>query len=126
MDNVNVLLNQHLKSSYFVPMQVRWAESSLRNGFGLKFLHRFFNVPFLTLQRNSLEQQLQQNRLEIRATQVKLNNVRTSQLLHHPGHGWVVASFAYYVVMTLCLFQGALYLIYFYNFLGLTKMLISR
>jgi hypothetical protein len=49
---------------------VRWGETSLRNGFGLKFLHKFFNIPFLTLQRQSLLQQLELNRLEIEATQV--------------------------------------------------------
>ena len=30
--------------------QVRYAESSMRNGFGLKYLHMFFNLPFLQLQ----------------------------------------------------------------------------
>lgn len=32
-------------SSYF-----RYAESSMKNSFGLKYLHRFFNIPFLQLQ----------------------------------------------------------------------------
>ena len=54
-------------------LQVRWGESSLRNGFGLKFLHRFFNVPFLTLQRQSLLQQLEVNRRDILATQEELD-----------------------------------------------------
>ena len=38
--------------------EVRWAESSLRNGFGLKFLHNFFNIPFLTLQRQVIVSRL--------------------------------------------------------------------
>ena len=29
---------------------VHYAESSMKNGFGLKYLHRFFNIPFLQLQ----------------------------------------------------------------------------
>lgn len=32
-------------SSYF-----RYAESSMKNSFGLKYLHKFFNIPFLQLQ----------------------------------------------------------------------------
>lgn len=34
-----------LGSSYF-----RYAESSMKNSFGLKYLHKFFNIPFLQLQ----------------------------------------------------------------------------
>ena len=30
--------------------QVRYAESSMRNAFGLKYIHKFFNLPFLQLQ----------------------------------------------------------------------------
>lgn len=29
---------------------IHYAESSMKNGFGLKYLHRFFNIPFLQLQ----------------------------------------------------------------------------
>lgn len=30
--------------------QIRYAESSMRNAFGLKYIHKFFNLPFLQLQ----------------------------------------------------------------------------
>jgi len=55
------------------PAEIRWGESSLRNGFGLKFLHKFFNVPFLTLQRQSILQQLEVNTRDILATQQELD-----------------------------------------------------
>ncbi|XP_014214338.1 rab-like protein 6 [Copidosoma floridanum] len=44
--------------------QVRYAESSMRNGFGLKLLHKFFNLPFLQLQKETLLQQLETNKEE--------------------------------------------------------------
>jgi len=53
--------------------EIRWAECSLRNGFGLKLIHRFFNVPFLTLQRQSLLRQLEVNSRDIKATQEELD-----------------------------------------------------
>lgn len=40
----------------------------MRNGFGLKLLHKFFNLPFLQLQRVSLLQQLERNKTEIDLT----------------------------------------------------------
>ncbi|KAF5287675.1 hypothetical protein FQA39_LY15775 [Lamprigera yunnana] len=48
--------------------QVRYAESSMRNGFGLKLLHKFFNLPFLQLQKETLLRQLERNEEETRAT----------------------------------------------------------
>ncbi len=53
--------------------EVRYAESSMRNGFGLKFLHRFLNLPFLTLQRESLLGQIETNKREMLATTQELD-----------------------------------------------------
>uniref|UniRef100_A0A672Z7L0 RAB, member RAS oncogene family-like 6b n=1 Tax=Sphaeramia orbicularis TaxID=375764 RepID=A0A672Z7L0_9TELE len=56
-------LNRPMGSSY-----IHYAESSMKNGFGLKYLHRFFNIPFLQLQRETLLRQLETNQLDMDAT----------------------------------------------------------
>ncbi|XP_036368144.1 rab-like protein 6 isoform X2 [Octopus sinensis] len=53
--------------------QIRYAESSMRNGYGLKYLHKFFNLPFLQLQRVTLLKQLEINSEDIRSTIEELN-----------------------------------------------------
>lgn len=53
--------------------QTLYAESSMRNGFGLKFLHKFLNLPFLTLQKQSLLKQLETNEREMIATLQELD-----------------------------------------------------
>ncbi|XP_076045318.1 rab-like protein 6 [Oratosquilla oratoria] len=58
---------------------VRFAESSMRNGFGLKLLHKFFNLPFLHLQRQTLLQQLETNSAEIGATLQELELYQESE-----------------------------------------------
>ena len=47
---------------------MRYAETSMRNGFGLKLLHKFFNLPFLQLQRETLLKQIETNEGETRLT----------------------------------------------------------
>lgn len=53
--------------------QIRYAESSMRNGFGLKYLHKFLNLPFLQLQRETLLAQLETNSNETTATVAELD-----------------------------------------------------
>jgi len=52
--------------------QVRYAEASMRNGFGLKYMHKFFNLPFVHLQRQTLLQQLAINKQEVSAVEEEL------------------------------------------------------
>ncbi len=55
------------------------AEASMKNGFGLKYLHTFFNVPFLQLQRETLLRQLETNNLETSATLDELDMRKESE-----------------------------------------------
>uniref|UniRef100_A0A1I8IXS7 Rab-like protein 6 n=1 Tax=Macrostomum lignano TaxID=282301 RepID=A0A1I8IXS7_9PLAT len=51
----------------------RYAESSMRNGYGLKYIHRFLNLPFLHLQRLSLMAQLKTNEEDMEAVILELD-----------------------------------------------------
>jgi len=53
--------------------EVRYCEASMRNGFGLKLIHKFFNLPFLQLQRETLLKQLETNNEETSLTIQELN-----------------------------------------------------
>uniref|UniRef100_A0A8C5PNS9 RAB, member RAS oncogene family like 6 n=1 Tax=Leptobrachium leishanense TaxID=445787 RepID=A0A8C5PNS9_9ANUR len=61
-------LNRRPGSSY-----IHYAESSMKNSFGLTYLHEFFNIPFLQLQRETLSWQLETNQLDIDATLEELS-----------------------------------------------------
>ena len=62
-----------LKPDLYRDAPVRYAESSMSNGFGLKFLHKWFNLPFLQLQRETLLPQLDTNEKEIDITTQELD-----------------------------------------------------
>lgn len=57
---------------------LRYAESSMRNGFGLRLLHTFFNIPFLKLQRQTLLNQLTVNDQEIHDAHKELDEFEVS------------------------------------------------
>lgn len=73
--DLNIIKNYNVFFSTFSSRsaQVRHTESSMRNGFGLKLLHKFFNLPFLQLQRETLLRQLERNEIETNATVQELD-----------------------------------------------------
>lgn len=49
-------------SLYFSrPAEVLYGESSMRNGFGLRLLHKFLGLPFLRLQKVTLQSLMERN-----------------------------------------------------------------
>lgn len=73
---------------------IRYTESSMRNGYGLKFLHKFFNLPFLQLQRGTLLRQLETNTAEIDATIQELDLYQESDDANYDMYGYFVFMFA--------------------------------
>lgn len=57
---------------------IRYCETSMRNGFGLKYIYQFLNVPFLQLQRESLLQQLQINARDMDTTLEQIDSFYNS------------------------------------------------
>jgi hypothetical protein len=53
--------------------QIFYAESSMRNGFRSKLLNKFFNLPFLQLQRKTLLGHLDTNEHKIQLTTQELD-----------------------------------------------------
>lgn len=58
---------------------IRYAECSMKNGFGLMHLHKFLSIPFLQLQQETLLQQLQVNREQTLAALEELDAARGSE-----------------------------------------------
>ncbi|XP_028038750.1 rab-like protein 6 isoform X2 [Bombyx mandarina] len=58
---------------------VRYAESSMRNGFGLRLLHKFLSIPFLRLQKTSLLEQLQRNQRDMEEIEQELDEYQNSE-----------------------------------------------
>ncbi|XP_064649381.1 rab-like protein 6 isoform X2 [Lineus longissimus] len=70
-EKVRYFVEESIKSGQFPA--IRYAEASMRNGFGLKYIHKFFNLPFLTLQRETLLKQLETNSRDIECTMEELD-----------------------------------------------------
>lgn len=58
---------------------VHYAETSMKNGFGLKYIHKFLNLPFLLLQRETLMKQLQVNAEDTESTLEELQIHKESE-----------------------------------------------
>ncbi|XP_014370619.2 rab-like protein 6 [Papilio machaon] len=71
----------HAKLTRTAP--VRYAESSMRNGFGLRLLHKFLSVPFLRLQKTSLLEQLQRNQRDMEDVEKELDEFQNSDEAHY-------------------------------------------
>lgn len=57
---------------------VMYTESSMKNGFGLKLIEKFFNIPFLKLQETTLLKQLEINRYDYMSTKEELEIMQDS------------------------------------------------
>ncbi|XP_075226259.1 rab-like protein 6 isoform X2 [Lycorma delicatula] len=59
--------------------QIRYTESSMSNGFGLKYIHKFFCLPFLQLQHVTLVGLLERNKIESEITVHELDLYQQSE-----------------------------------------------
>ena len=60
------------------PTEIIYSESSMRNGFGLRLLHKFLGIPFLYLQRATLEAALKKNESESEICRFEVNEFNVS------------------------------------------------
>ncbi|KAK9701736.1 hypothetical protein K7432_011591, partial [Basidiobolus ranarum] len=76
-DIINLIAKFNLKRKQkegSSPNVIRYVESSLRNGQGLKYIYKFFGVPFLTLQKEVLKKQIEQKEEEMGKLLSELDN----------------------------------------------------
>uniref|UniRef100_A0A6G1SBK7 Rab-like protein 1 n=1 Tax=Aceria tosichella TaxID=561515 RepID=A0A6G1SBK7_9ACAR len=57
---------------------VMYTEASMKNGFGIRLIEKFFNIPFLKLQEASLLKQLELNRQDYMTTKEELSLMEES------------------------------------------------
>lgn len=60
--------------------EVLYGESSMRNGFGLRFLHKFLSLPFLQLQRETLTALLTRNKRDTEVCSLELAEYLVSEI----------------------------------------------
>lgn len=66
--------------------EVLYGESSMRNGFGLRLLHKFLSLPFLQLQRETLNALLARNRRDTEVSSLELAQFLVSWQINNLGN----------------------------------------
>eukprot|EP01135_Chromosphaera_perkinsii_P005348 Nk52_evm29s343 gene=Nk52_evmTU29s343 len=59
---------------------IHWIETSMVNGFGLRYIYKFFDLPFLKLQKETLQRQLEINERDLATTFEELSIMASSEL----------------------------------------------
>lgn len=75
---IDSILQKDIETGVTRTGQIRHSEASMRNGFGLRYLYKFFNLPYLHLQRETLLKQLERNLDEIGGTCQELDGMAES------------------------------------------------
>ncbi|XP_041783940.1 rab-like protein 6 [Anopheles merus] len=58
--------------------EIVYGDSSMRNGFGLRLLHKFFGIPFLYLQKSALEASLRKNAQDLDICRLEIDEYQKS------------------------------------------------